>query len=125
MQVVAATVEALRALEREGGQPGRLARYAANLDVLVEGLIAAGYDLFLDRAVQAPVIATFVQPRAWSVRFETFYDRLAQAGFVIYPGKLTRAQTFRIGCIGQVFPDDMRRLVKAVEAIAAPGRAAA
>ncbi len=125
VQVVAATVEALRALEREGGQPGRLARYAANLDVLVEGLIAAGYDLFLDRAVQAPVIATFVQPRAWSVRFETFYDRLAQAGFVIYPGKLTRAQTFRIGCIGQVFPDDMRRLVKAVEAIAAPGRAAA
>jgi 2-aminoethylphosphonate-pyruvate transaminase len=118
VQVVAALVEALRAFAAEGGQPGRFKRYAENLDVLVQGLGALGYALFLDPAVQAPVIATFRQPDAWGVDFETFYDRLAAAGFVIYPGKLTQAPTFRIGCIGQVFPDDMRRLAAAVAEIA-------
>ena len=117
VQVVAALVEALRALEREGGQPARLARYAANLRVLVEGLRGLGYALYLAPQLQAPVIATFRQPERWGVDFTTFYDRLAAAGFLIYPGKLTRAQTFRIGCIGQVFPDDMRRLVAAIAAM--------
>ena len=127
VQVVAGLVEALRAFEAEGAQPGRTRRYAENLQVLVEGMARLGYDLFLDPAVQAPVIATFRQPADWPVTFDQFYDRLAEAGFLIYPGKLTKADTFRIGCIGQVFPDDMRRLLAAVEAIAParPARSAA
>ena len=117
VQVVAALVEALRALEREGGQPARLARYTENLRMLVDGLNGLGYALYLPPELQAPVIATFRQPERWGIDFDTFYDRLAAQGFLIYPGKLTRAQTFRIGCIGQVFPQDIARLVAAMAAM--------
>lgn len=118
VQVVAALVEALRALEAEGGQPGRYERYSQNMKRLVDGMTRLGFTLFLNAELQAPVIATFNTPRNWGVDFQTFYDRLAAAGFLIYPGKVTLADTFRIGCIGQVFPDDMRRLVDAVAAMA-------
>ncbi|CAN5179028.1 2-aminoethylphosphonate--pyruvate transaminase [soil metagenome] len=123
VQVVAALLDALRAFAAEGGQAGRGARYAENLRVLVEGMAALGYDRFLDPAVQAPVSATFRQPAGWGVSFDQFYDRLAQAGLLIYHGELTPADTFRIGCIGQVHPDDMRRLVETVGVIT-PARAA-
>ena len=112
VQVVAGTVEALRLLEAEGGPPARLARYAENLAVLADGVQAAGFPLYLRREDQAPIIATF--RHGSELDFASFYDALAARGFVIYPGKLTAEPSFRIGCIGQVFPDDMRRLVAAV-----------
>ena len=112
VQVAAALVEALRLLEAEGGPPKRLARYAANLDRLVTGLSGLGLALFLDAGVQAPIIATVRQPPGFE--FERFYEALNRRGFVIYPGKLTQAPTFRIGCIGQVFPTDMDRLTTTV-----------
>ncbi|MGH7081662.1 MAG: 2-aminoethylphosphonate--pyruvate transaminase, partial [Acetobacteraceae bacterium] len=43
-----------------------------------------------------------------------FYDGLKDRGFVIYPGKLTIAPTFRIGCIGRLHPKDMRAALAAV-----------
>ena len=101
-----------RLLEAEGGPPKRLARYAANLDRLVTGLSGLGLALFLDAGVQAPIIATVRQPPGFE--FERFYEALNRRGFVIYPGKLTQAPTFRIGCIGQVFPTDMDRLTTTV-----------
>ena len=116
VQVVAALVEALRRLEAEGGPAARLARYAANLDVLVAGLQAQGFDLLLRPELQAPIIATFRQPQGFD--FKSFYAALGERGFIIYPGKLTRVETFRIGCIGQVFPADIARLVDAVSDIA-------
>ena len=115
VQVVAGTVEALRLLREEGGPAARLARYADNLRVLVEGVEALGFPLYLRREVQAPIIATF--RHGPELAFARFYDALAARGFVIYPGKLTAEPSFRIGCIGQVFPDDMRRLVEAVAAV--------
>ena len=116
VQVVAGTVEALRLLEEEGGPPARLARYAQNLRVLVEGVDPLGFPLFLRREVQAPIIATFRHGE--KLDFARFYDALAERGFVIYPGKLTADLSFRIGCIGQVFPDDMRRLVETIREVA-------
>jgi len=110
VQVVAALVTALRLLEAEGGPAARLARYGANLDVLLQGTDALGLELFLDRALQAPIIATFRSPEG--LDFEAFYAALAEAGFVIYPGKLTDADSFRIGCIGAIGPDDFASLVK-------------
>lgn len=110
VQVVAALVAALDGLAEEGGPAARLARYQANLDVLVAGAAAHGIELYLDRAMQAPIIATFRSPEGFD--FSAFYDALADAGFVIYPGKLTDAETFRIGCIGAVTPADMARLVE-------------
>ncbi len=118
VQVVAAAVEALRLLAAEGGPRARHARYAQNLRVLVEGLTAQGFPLYLRRELQAPIIATFRPPadRAWD--FQRVYDALQARGFVIYPGKLTAAPSFRIGCIGAVQPGDMARLVAAMAEIA-------
>lgn len=120
VQVVAALVAALRLLAAEGGPPARLARYTANLDALVAGAAACGLDLYLDRAVQAPIIATFRTPPG--LGFAAFHDALAGAGFVIYPGKLTQADTFRIGCIGAVTPADMQRLGAALPAALSAAR---
>jgi 2-aminoethylphosphonate-pyruvate transaminase len=111
VQVVAALVEALRLLEAEGGPPARLARYQSNLDILVRGFTGLGYPLYLDAALQAPIIATFRPPPDRPFDFQSFYDALAANGFIIYPGKLTQEPSFRIGCIGAVNPADFERLV--------------
>ena len=121
-QVVAAFDAALAQHAAEGGQPARLARYAANCRVLVEGMRALGFRTFLDDAVQAPVIVTFFEPAdpAWS--FNAFYAAMRARGFIIYPGKVTEAPTFRIGCIGAIDATVMRRVVDAArEALAAMG----
>jgi len=117
VQVVAALVEALGLLEQEGGPPARLARYQANLDVLARGFARLGFPLYLDLALQAPIIATFRPPTGRPFDFPGFYNALAARGFVIYPGKLTREPSFRIGCIGAVRPADFERLVAAAAAI--------
>jgi 2-aminoethylphosphonate-pyruvate transaminase len=114
VQVVAALVEALRLLEAEGGPPARLRRYQANLDTMVEATTRLGLRLFLERGLQAPIIATFHPPEDPGFSFEAFYEALARRGFVIYPGKLTRAPSFRIGCIGAVGPADFKRLGEAL-----------
>ena len=94
---------------RSARAPGPLRE---NLRVLVEGVEPLGFPLYLRRDDQAPIIATF--RHGPELDFARFYDALAERGFVIYPGKLTAEPSFRIGCIGQVFPQDMRRLVQAV-----------
>ncbi|HWK35227.1 2-aminoethylphosphonate--pyruvate transaminase [Sphingomonas sp.] len=120
VQVVAATVEALRLLDAEGGAAARLDRYAANLDVLLAGAGRLGLELYLDRDLQAPIIATFRRPP--DLDFAALYDALAARGFLIYPGKLTRGESFRIGCIGAVTPADFTRLVAALEPALAAAR---
>ncbi len=114
VQVVAALVEALRRLAAEGGPPARLARYRDNFATLLAGMRDLGFDLYLDEAVQAPIIATFRMPTDRPMAFRAFYDALAARGFLIYPGKLTRAETFRIGVIGALDRRDFRRLLDAV-----------
>jgi 2-aminoethylphosphonate-pyruvate transaminase len=114
VQVVAALVEALRLLEAEGGPSARLTRYQDNLDILVQGAAQLGLRLYLDRALQAPIIATFHTPKDTGFVFADFYDALARQGFIIYPGKLTHDPTFRIGCIGDVDAQDFKRLVAAL-----------
>ncbi|WP_458093794.1 2-aminoethylphosphonate--pyruvate transaminase [Roseomonas sp. WA12] len=115
VQVVAALVEALRALEDEGGPAARGRRYQDNFDTLWAGMRRLGFELFLDEAVQAPIIATFRMPKDRPLAFRAFYDALAARGFLIYPGKLTQAESFRIGCIGALDRRDFERLLEAVE----------
>jgi len=117
VQVVAGLVEALRLLEAEGGPAARLARYRRRLDRLVSGLEALGYPLYLDRALQAPIIATFRPRPGRPFDFEAFYARLAARDLVIYPGKLTDTPTFRIGCIGALEDSDFDDLVAAIAEI--------
>jgi 2-aminoethylphosphonate-pyruvate transaminase len=114
VQVVAALVEALRLLEAEGGVAARAARYTANFRTLAVGMVRLGFRLFLDDSIQAPIIATFRTPSDPRFRFDDLYAALAARGFIIYPGKLTRAQSFRIGCIGALAPEDFERLVAAI-----------
>jgi 2-aminoethylphosphonate-pyruvate transaminase len=118
VQVVAALVEALRALEAEGGPPARLARYQSHLDILIGGMERLGFPLYLAEDLQAPVIATFRSPPGFD--FERFYRGLAERGFLIYPGKLTAAESFRIGCIGALRPGDFDRLLAAATEVLAP-----
>ena len=117
VQVVAALVEALRRLEVEGGPPARLARYRANFDTLAAGMAKLGFPLYLDPALQAPIIATFLPLPQRVFVFDQLYDGLAERGFLIYPGKVTQVESFRIGCIGAVEPQDFARLLVAIETV--------
>ena len=112
--VVAALSAAVEAFETEGGQVARLARYARNCEVLVRGMEALGFRAFLDPRLQAPIIVTFHAPADPRYAFREFYDRVRDKGFILYPGKLTQVETFRIGCIGAIGPDEMRHAVNAV-----------
>ena len=112
--VVVALHAALEQFEKEGGQPARHARYARNCEVLVKGMAEMGFRPFLDPSIQAPIIVTFHAPVDTRYTFREFYDRVRDKGFILYPGKLTQLETFRVGCIGAIGPDEMRHAVNAV-----------
>ncbi|MBU3738298.1 MAG: 2-aminoethylphosphonate--pyruvate transaminase [Rhodoferax sp.] len=112
--VVAALHEAIVQFEAEGGQPARLARYTANFRALSEGMAALGLRPFLEPAIQAPIIVTYHAPAHPAYDFKRFYAAARQYGFLLYPGKLTQLETFRVGCIGAIGPNDMRQAVDAV-----------
>jgi len=123
---VAAFLEALRAHEAEGGVAARGARYARNRDVLVEGMRGLGFETLLGDTWLSPIIVTFFCPADPAFDFGRFYDLLKARGFIIYPGKLTVVDSFRIGCIGQMDEAVMRAVVAAVgEALEALGVASA
>ncbi|MDR0746008.1 MAG: 2-aminoethylphosphonate--pyruvate transaminase [Mediterranea sp.] len=111
--VVRAFHQALVDLEREGGVEARYKRYRENNAVLYEGMKTLGFTPLLPRETQSPIITSFLYPSA-NFDFQGFYDSLKQKGFVIYPGKISDADTFRIGNIGDVNPDDMGRLLYAI-----------
>ena len=112
--VVVALDAALDQYVAEGGQPARLARYTANFDALMAGMREMGFRPFLPPAIQAPIIVTFHAPADPKYAFKPFYDRVRDKGFVLYPGKLTQVETFRVGCIGAIGPAEMRHAVNAV-----------
>lgn len=110
---VAAFVEALTLHEAQGGAPARLARYQKNCNALVSGMRAAGFETLLSEPWLSPVIVTFFNPQHPQFRFEEFYRRLKQRGFIIYPGKLTVVDSFRMGCIGDFDHQVMSQAAKA------------
>jgi len=112
--VVVALHEAIAQFEAEGGQAARLARYTRNFETLVAGMARLGFKPFLDPAVQSPIIVTFHAPSHPAYDFNAFYAAVRAHGFLLYPGKLTQIDTFRVGCIGAIGPDDMEQAVHAV-----------
>ncbi|NWG73938.1 MAG: 2-aminoethylphosphonate--pyruvate transaminase [Rubrivivax sp.] len=112
--VVAALSEALAQFEEEGGQPARLARYEDNCRTLVDGMRSIGLEPFLAPRHQAPIIVTFHAPDHPAYDFGRFYAAAKQRGFVLYPGKLTTVETFRVGCIGAIGRLEMQQAVHAV-----------
>ncbi len=117
--VLAAFHEALLQHAAEGGVEGRGRRYRENCRILVEGMRRLGFETLLPDALQAPIIVTFRMPRHPRFAFETFYDLLRRRGYVIYPGKLTVAPSFRIGCIGHLGAAEMQGAVAAVAKVLA------
>ena len=112
--VIVAFDQALKEHEEEGGVEGRGARYARNCRILVDGMRELGFETLLPDALQAPIIVTFHMPADPSFVFESFYDHLGGRGIVIYPGKLTVADSFRIGCIGHVGEPEIRGALGAI-----------
>jgi 2-aminoethylphosphonate-pyruvate transaminase len=112
--VVAALAEALAQFEEEGGQPARLARYTDNCRTLTDGMAAIGFKPFLRPEIQAPIIVTFHAPGDARYQFKAFYEAAKKRGFILYPGKLTRLETFRVGCIGAIGRNEMQQAVNAV-----------
>jgi 2-aminoethylphosphonate-pyruvate transaminase len=133
IHVIVALHQAIEEHRAEGGIAGRGGRYAANCKVLIDGLRALGFRTLLPDHLQAPIIVTVHMPADPRFHFQTFYDRLKDRGYVIYPGKLTVADSFRIGCIGRLNQDHMRGVLGAIREVMAelgvasgsPARAAA
>jgi 2-aminoethylphosphonate-pyruvate transaminase len=114
--VVAALRAAIDQFRAEGGQPARGARYAANCAALIEGMRSLGFRPYLEPAVQAPIIVTFHAPSHPAYSFRAFYDHVRARGYILYPGKLTQVETFRVGCIGAIDANEMRNVVAAIAA---------
>jgi 2-aminoethylphosphonate-pyruvate transaminase len=112
--VIMALHQALREFFAEGGMAGRGARYASNCRVLRDGMRALGFQTLLPEPLQAPIIVTFPIPADPRFVFRDFYEKLKDRGFVIYPGKLRSAESFRIGCIGRIYPEHMAQAVVAI-----------
>lgn len=111
--VVAAFSKALDLHAAEGGVAGRGARYIRNRDVMVEGMRGLGFETLLADRWLSPIIVTFFCPAHPNFTFQGFYDAMKQRGFIIYPGKLTVVESFRIGVIGQMDEPVMTRVVEA------------
>lgn len=114
--IVVAFLEALRQHESEGGQPGRQARYQANCDALISGMRSLGFRTLIDEAWLSPLIVGFHAPAHPAYDFTRFYEGLKHRGFIIYPGKQTEIESFRIGCMGRLNPAIMKRFVTTVRA---------
>ena len=112
--VVRAFMQALAELKEEGGVEARYNRYCENHQTLVEGMRSLGFKTLLSDEQQSPIITSFYYPNQ-DFNFKAFYLQLKERGFVIYPGKISQADTFRIGNIGDVFPQDFSRLIETIK----------
>lgn len=112
---VRAFAQALVELEEEGGVAARHKRYAANQQALAKGMTRCGFQPLLPGNLQSPIITAFHYPDDPTFDFKQLYVHLKKKGFVIYPGKVTDIETFRIGTIGNVQPGDIEELISAVE----------
>lgn len=110
--------QALLELEAEGGATARGARYRENYETLIVGMRPLGFREYLAPEIQGYIITSFLYPDAPQWSFETFYEKLNARGYVIYPGKVSNADCFRIGNIGRIFPADVQDLLAAIREVA-------
>lgn len=117
--VVAAFLQAMKEHAEEGSVAGRLARYSRNQQRLVAGMKELGFRTLLNEKWLSPIIVTFLSPQHDNFDFNTFYDRIKAKGFVIYPGKLTVVDSFRLGCIGQLYDEQIDQVLAAIKTVLA------
>jgi len=109
--------QALRELEAEGGVAARENRYKENKRILDAGMKTLGFSHYLRPEIQGHIISSFLYPADQNFSFERFYQKLNDRGFIIYPGKLSKTNAFRIGNIGQIHPVDVKALLSAIESV--------
>jgi 2-aminoethylphosphonate-pyruvate transaminase len=109
--------QALQELHAEGGIPGRGERYRENNETLRRGMQEMGFVEYVPPSLQSYIITSFRYPKNARFEFNEFYNRLSDKGFVIYPGKVSDADCFRIGTIGRIFPSDVAALLAAVREV--------
>lgn len=114
--VVRAFYQALQELKEEGGIAARHHRYEENHSVLVKGMRELGFTPLLSDDKQGCIITSFYYP-SQKFDFQDFYNNLKAKGYVIYPGKISEADTFRIGTIGDVYPSDIEELLSAIRTV--------
>ena len=115
--VLIAFDKAIEQFDKEGGVAGRNTRYSENCHTLVAGMSELGFEPLLPSERQAPIIVTFRMPADPAFDFQTFYDRVKERGYILYPGKLTVAPSFRVGCIGHLQTPDIQAAVDAMKAV--------
>lgn len=113
--VLLAFKAALELFEQEGGVDARAARYQKNHAVLLTKMSSMGFSCYLEPNRQSFIITSFRFPREPRFDFDDFYQRLSEYGYLIYPGKVSDADCFRIGTIGHIFPHDVENLMSAIE----------
>eukprot|EP01098_Paradermamoeba_levis_P006956 TRINITY_DN2886_c0_g4_i3.p1 TRINITY_DN2886_c0_g4~~TRINITY_DN2886_c0_g4_i3.p1 ORF type:complete len:413 (-),score=127.04 TRINITY_DN2886_c0_g4_i3:64-1302(-) len=113
--VIVSFEQAIQEYLAEGGRKGRNQRYVENCNTLISGMRQLGFKTLIADHLQGPIIVTFHMPADKNFHFQTFYDRLKDKKYVIYPGKLTVAPSFRIGCIGRIFKSDILDALKVIE----------
>jgi 2-aminoethylphosphonate-pyruvate transaminase len=111
--IVRAFYQALDELETEGGIEARYKRYCKNQQLLVNGMKEHGFKTLLPKELQSPIITSFLYPNP-NFNFGSFYKTMKKLGFVLYPGKISQADTFRIGNIGEVYPKDIMKLLEVI-----------
>lgn len=109
--VVLAFSKALDEMRQEGGIPARSARYRHNNELLIARMRALGFRTFLADH-QGPIITTFLYPQGTNFDFHDMYEYIKERGYAIYPGKLTDEETFRLGNIGEIYPEDIERVTE-------------
>lgn len=119
IQAILAFHQALVELEAEGGVVGRAARYRHNYELTVRGMVDLGFTVYLPEAHRGYIITAFFYPTDPNFSFHSFYTALSARGYVIYPGKLSHADCFRIGHIGRLDPTDVAGLISAVRDVLA------
>lgn len=102
-------------LEKEGGVEGRQKRYRENQRILQEEMLSLGFQLYLKSEYQGLALTTFIEPKHPMYDFTFFYQHLYDNGIVIYPGKLGKIPSFRIGNIGELYPPDIRNCVEKIK----------
>jgi 2-aminoethylphosphonate-pyruvate transaminase len=113
-QVVAAFAQACREHLAEGGAPARLERYRRNWRRLVDGMRQLGFSTVVPDEFASPIVATFHNPEHPNFNFQKLFEGMKRRGFIIFPGRLALADTFRIGCMGDVTEQDMAEAVEAL-----------
>ena len=113
--VIAAFYQALEEHEKEGGVKARGERYRNNQKILSDEMTKLGFKLYIDPKDQGLIITTFLQPIHPKFNFKTLYDYLAERNIVIYPGKLSKAPSFRLGNIGELYAEDMYECIDKIK----------